>query len=157
MTYHIVTRLMREINEYYDNIQNSTNFRNMNKDNIKDTNFIIPQNDLILLDQIDLVMINNEITKRKNRFIAIHRILSEPIVLPPNAAQYSGLVRCRLFVLRWKKKAQIFGAARREECLPHCPDNLNASGRGVRLIGSKLFQPGVHWEIHVSKNWSPNS
>ncbi len=99
MTYHIVTRLMREINEYYDNIQNSTNFRNMNKDNIKDTNFIIPQNDLILLDQIDLIMINNEITKRKNRFIAIHRILSEPIVLPPNNENNINCIRNRNYIM----------------------------------------------------------
>lgn len=84
MTSLIINRLMREMNEYYDNIQNSSNFRYMNKDNVKDTNFIIPPSDLLLLDQLDLVMINNAITRRKNRFIAIHRILSEPIVLPTN-------------------------------------------------------------------------
>jgi len=32
----------------------------------------------------DLEMINNAITIRKNRFIAIHSILSEPIVIPSN-------------------------------------------------------------------------
>jgi hypothetical protein len=84
MTSLIIKRLMREMNEYYNNIQNSTNFRYMNKDNVKDTTFIISSNDLLLLDQLDLEMINNAITIRKNRFIAIHSILSEPIVIPSN-------------------------------------------------------------------------
>jgi len=78
----IINRLTREINEYYDNIQNNPNFRYMNKDNVKDTNFIIPPNDLLLLDQVDLVMINNAITRRKNRFIAIHIILSDTLIIP---------------------------------------------------------------------------
>jgi hypothetical protein len=99
MTSLIINRLMREINEYYDNIQNSSNFRYMNKDNIKDTNFIIPPNDLILLDQIDLVMINNAITKRKNRLIAFHIILSEPIVLPANNENNISCIRNRNYIM----------------------------------------------------------
>jgi len=82
MTSLIINRLMREMNEYYNNIQNSYNFRYMNKDNVKDTNFIIHSNDLLLLDQLDLAIINEAITRRKNRFIAVHRILNEPIIVP---------------------------------------------------------------------------
>ena len=99
MTSLIITRLMREMNEYYNNIQNSSNFRHMNKDNVNDTNFIIPQNDILLLDQLDLAMINNEIIKRKNRFIAIHRILSEPIVLPSNNENNISCTRNRNYIM----------------------------------------------------------
>jgi hypothetical protein len=99
MTSLIINRLMREMNEYYNNIQNSSNFRYMNKDNVKDTNFIIPPNDLLLLDQLDLAMINNSITKRKNRFIAIHRILSEPIVLPSNNENNISCTRNRNYIM----------------------------------------------------------
>ena len=65
MTSLIITSLMREMNEYYNNIQNSSNFRYMNKDNVKDTNFIISSNELLLLDQLDLAIINNAIIRRK--------------------------------------------------------------------------------------------
>ena len=99
MTYYIVTRLIKEINEYYDNIQNSTNFRYMNKDNVRDTNFIISSNDILLLDQLDLAMINNEIIKRKNRFIAIHNILSEPIVIPSNNENNISCIRNRNYIM----------------------------------------------------------
>jgi hypothetical protein len=99
MTSLIINRLMREMNEYYNNIQNSNNFRYMNKDNIKDTNYIIPPNDLLLLDQLDLVMINNAITKRKNRLIALHRILSEPIVLPSNNENNITCIRNRNYIM----------------------------------------------------------
>lgn len=99
MTSLIINRLMREINEYYNNIQNSNNFRYMNKDNIKDTNFIIPPNDLLLLDQLDLAIINNAITKRKNRLIALHRILSEPIVLPSNNENNISCIRNRNYIM----------------------------------------------------------
>ena len=99
MTSLIINRLMREMNEYYNNIQNSNNFRYMNKDNIKDTNFIIPPNDLLLLDQLDLVIINNAITKRKNRLIAVHRILSEPIVLPSNTENNITCIRNRNYIM----------------------------------------------------------
>ena len=71
----------------------------MNKDNIKDTNFIIPPNDLLLLDQLDLVMINNAITKRKNRLIAVHRILCEPIVLPSNNENNITCIRNRNYIM----------------------------------------------------------
>ena len=99
MTFHIVTRLMKEMNEYYDNIQNSSNFRYMNKENVKDTNFIISSNDLLLLDQIDLAMINNEITKRKNRLIAIHQILNEPIIIPSNNENNISCIRNRNYIM----------------------------------------------------------
>jgi len=99
MTSLIINRLMREMNEYYNNIQNSNNFRYMNKDNIKDTNYIIPPNDLLLLDQLDLVMINNEIIKRKNRLIALHRILSEPIVLLSNNENNITCIRNRNYIM----------------------------------------------------------
>lgn len=99
MTSLIINRLMREINEYYNNIQNNPNFRNMNKDNVKDTNFIISQNDIILLDQLDLVIINNAITKRKNRFIAIHRILSEPLVIPNENENNISCIRNRNYIM----------------------------------------------------------
>ena len=100
MTSLIINRLMREINEYYNNIQNSSNFRYMNKDNVKDTIFIIPPNDLILLDQLDLVIINNAITKRKNRFIAMHRILSDPIVLSANNENNISCIRNRNYIMQ---------------------------------------------------------
>jgi hypothetical protein len=99
MTSLIINRLMREINEYYNNIQNNPNFRNMNKDNVKDTNFIISQNDIILLDQLDLVIINNAITKRKNRFIAIHRILSDTLVIPNENENNISCIRNRNYIM----------------------------------------------------------
>ena len=99
MTSLIINRLMREMNEYYNNIQNSSNFRYMNKDNVKDTNFIIPQNDLLLLDQLDLVMINNAIIRRKNTLIAVHRILSEPLVLPSNNENNISCIRNRNYIM----------------------------------------------------------
>jgi hypothetical protein len=98
MTSLIINRLMREMNEYYDNIQNSSNFRYMNKDNVEDTNFIIPPNDLLLLDQIDLVMINNAITRRKNRFIAIHTILSQTLIIPSNNENNIRCIRNRNYI-----------------------------------------------------------
>ena len=100
MTSLIITRLMREMNEYYNNIQNSTNFRYMNKDNVKDTTFIISSNDLLLLDQLDLEMINNAITIRKNRFIAIHSILSKPIVIPSNNENNITCIRNRNYIMQ---------------------------------------------------------
>lgn len=99
MTSLIINRLMREMNEYYDNIQNSSNFRYMNKDNVKDTNFIIPPNELLLLDQLDLVMINNSITRRKNRFIAFHTLLNEPLVLPTNNENNISCIRNRNYIM----------------------------------------------------------
>ena len=99
MTSLIISRLMREMNEYYNNIQNSSNFRYMNKDNVRDTNFIISSNDILLLDQLDLAMINNEIIKRKNRFIAIHNILSEPIVIPSNNENNISCIRNRNYIM----------------------------------------------------------
>ena len=98
MTSLIMTRLMREMNEYYNNIQNSSNFRYMNKDNVKDTNFIIPSNDLLLLDQLDLAIINEAITRRKNRFIAIHSILSETIIIPSNNENNISCIRNRNYI-----------------------------------------------------------
>ena len=99
MTSLIINRLMREMNEYYDNIQNSSNFRFMNKNNVRDTNFIIPSNDLLILDQLDLVMINNEITKRKNRFIAYHTLLNEPIIVPTNNENNISCIRNRNYIM----------------------------------------------------------
>ena len=99
MTSLNIYRLLREINEYYNEIQNKSSFKYMNKDNVRDTNFIIPPNDLLLLDQLDLVMINNAITRRKNRFIAIHRILSEPIVLPTNNENNISCIRNRNYIM----------------------------------------------------------
>lgn len=90
---------MKEMNEYYNNIQNSSNFRYMNKENVKDTNFIISSNDILLLDQIDLAMINNEITKRKNRLIALHRILNEPIIIPYNNENNITCIRNRNYIM----------------------------------------------------------
>ena len=99
MTSLIINRLMREINEYYNNIQNNPNFRYMNKDNIKDTNFIIPQNDYILLDQLDLIIINNAIIKRKNRFIANYQILNEPIIVPNQNENNITCIRNRNYIM----------------------------------------------------------
>ena len=98
MTSLIINRLMREMNEYYDNIQNNPNFRDMNKDNVEDTNFIIPPNELLLLDQVDLVMINNAITRRKNRFIAIHTLLNEPIIIPTVNENNISCIRNRNYI-----------------------------------------------------------
>lgn len=99
MTSLIINRLMREMNEYYNNIQNSSNFRHMNKDNVNDTNFIIPQTDILLLDQLDLAMINNAITRRKNRFIAIHTLLNEPIIIPTNNENNISCIRNRNYIM----------------------------------------------------------
>lgn len=99
MTSLIITRLMREMNEYYNNIQNSSNFRYMNKDNVKDTNFIISSNELLLLDQLDLAIINNAITKRKNTLIAVHRILSELLILPANNENNISCIRNRNYIM----------------------------------------------------------
>ena len=38
----IIYRLIREINEYYNQIQNKSSFKYMNKDNVRDTNY--PEN-----------------------------------------------------------------------------------------------------------------
>ena len=99
MTSLIINRLMREMNEYYNNIQNNSNFRYMNKENVKDTNFIISSNDLLLLDQLDLVMINNAITKRKNRFIALHTLLNEPIIIPTVNENNISCIRNRNYIM----------------------------------------------------------
>ena len=98
MTSLIIECLVREINEYYNNIQNNPNFRYMNKDNVEDTNFIIPPNDLLLLDQVDLVMINNAITRRKNRFIAIHTILNQTLIIPTNNENNIRCIRNRNYI-----------------------------------------------------------
>ena len=95
----IISRLIREINEYYNEIQNSSNFRYMNKANVRDTNFIIPPNDLLSLDQLDLAIVNEAIIKRKNRFIAIHTLLNEPIIIPTNNENNISCIRNRNYIM----------------------------------------------------------
>jgi hypothetical protein len=71
----------------------------MNKDNVRDTNFIIPPDDLLSLDQIDLAIVNEAITKRKNRFIAIHTLLNEPIIIPTNNENNISCIRNRNYIM----------------------------------------------------------
>jgi hypothetical protein len=95
----LIYRLIREINEYYNQIQNKSSFKYMNKDNVRDTNFIIPPDDLLSLDQIDLAIVNEAITKRKNRFIAIHTLLNEPIIIPTNNENNISCIRNRNYIM----------------------------------------------------------
>ena len=71
----------------------------MNKDNVRDTTFIIPPNDLLSLDQLDLAIVNEAIIKRKNRFIAIHTLLNEPIIIPTNNENNITCIRNRNYIM----------------------------------------------------------
>jgi hypothetical protein len=95
----IVYRLIREINEYYNQIQSKSSFKYMNKDNVRDTNFIISSDDFLLLDQVDLAIVNEAVTKRKNRFIAIHTLLNEPIIIPTVNENNISCIRNRNYIM----------------------------------------------------------